>query len=240
MKAVMKTVIKTPLRYVILVCLILATAGSLYYFLGVSDPKISTLVGGICGGLIVYIINFLLTIYEYKSIDRFRELGIKEVLPNRRSTDYYSDLLSKANEIVVVVGTSCTRFIDDFANKENDKHILIDALRKNRNLKVQLMVPQKDYMDNQSKTRFGSGKSKLKKLLNDFPQKVEMRCFSFYPRYSFVRVDDDLIVGPVFVDTESKNSPAIHLNVNSAFSEKYINDFNRIWENSPVYDEDSY
>ncbi|MEW8460389.1 MAG: hypothetical protein AB2653_08810, partial [Candidatus Thiodiazotropha endolucinida] len=231
MKTVMKTTIRMPLSYAILGGLILIAAVTLYLFFGTEDPKLSTIIGGICGGVIVYIISFLISIYEYRSIDRFRELGVKEVLPNRRGTDYYAELLGEASEIVVVTGTSCSRFIDDFANNDNDDHVLLDALRKNKGLNVKLMVPLEKYMDELSKTKFASGEEKLRKLLSDFPGRIEMRRFNHEPRHSFVRVDKDLVVGPVFVETESQDSPAIHLDVNSAYAGKYLHDFDRVWAN---------
>ncbi len=236
MKTVMKTTIRMPLRYVILIGLALIAAVTLYLFFGTEDPKLSTLIGGICGGVIVYIISFLISIYEYRNIDRFRELGVKEVLPNRRDTDYYGKLVSEASEIVIVTGTSCSRFIDDFANESNDNHVLVDVLRKNKGLEVKFMVPSEEHMDMLSRTKFSSGEKKLKKLLADFPDHIEVRRFDHDPRYSFVRVDKDLIVGPVFAGKESKDSPAIHLDVNSAYAGKYLHDFDHVWANSKPFE----
>ena len=103
MKTVMKTTIRMPISYAILAGLFIVVAVTLYFFIGTEDPKLSTLIGGICGGVIVYIIGFLISIYEYRSIDRFRELGVKEVLPNRRKTDYYGTLVGEASENVFVM-----------------------------------------------------------------------------------------------------------------------------------------
>ena len=235
MKTVMKTTIRMPTRYAILLGLTLFGGVMLYLFLGTDNPKISTLVGGVTGGIIVYVISFLISIYEYQSIDKFRELGVREILPNRRETEYYRKIVGQGSEIVVVTGTSCSRFIDDFANGENDSHVLIDALRNNVGMKAKFMVPSEEYMDELSKIKFNSGEKKLQELFCDFPNRVELRRFDHEPRYSFVRVDSELIVGPVFAETESQNSPAIHLDVNSSFAEKYLNDFNRVWDNSTPF-----
>lgn len=236
MKTMMKTIIRLPLSWAILIGLVLLASILLYLFYGSNDPKQSTLIGGISGGVIVYIIGFLISIQEYRNIDRFRELGVKEVLPNRRGTQYYSKLVSESNETVIVIGTSCSRFIDDFANKDNDNHVLIDALQKNKGLNVKFMVPAEQYMDELSKKKFVLGEAKLRRLLSEFPDRIEMRRFNHEPRYSFVRVDNDLIVGPVFAETESKNSPAIHLDVNSSFAGKYLYDFDRVWDKSQSFE----
>ena len=235
MNTAMKKIIRMPMSYAILAGLLFFAAGALYWFFGTDDPKLSALIGGICGGVIVYIIGFLISIYEYRSIDRFRQLGVKEVLPNRRGTDYYEKLVSEASEIVVVTGTSCSRFIDDFANRYNDNHVLVDALRKNKGLEVKIMVPSEKYMDDQSKIKFRSGEEKLRNLLADCIGRVKMKRFNHEPRYSFVRVDNNLIVGPVFTEVESKDAPAIHLDVNSAYAEKYLDDFNRVWASAQPF-----
>ena len=234
MKAV-KKYLEVPISSIILIFLLIASCAAIYYFIEAEESKLSTIIGGIGGGLVVYIIGYILSIYKYKSIDRFRELGVKEILPNRRGTDYYNNLIRKANDRVVVTGTSCTRFINDFADEDSDEHTLIDVLRENKLLKVQFLVPKEKYMDESSKVSFKLGQAKLKKLISDYPERIEMRQYSFEPRYSFVRVDSDLIVGPVFSGTESKNSPAIHLDVNSSFSEKYLQNFNQVWDSSTVY-----
>ena len=72
-------------------------------------------------------------------------------------------------------------------------------------------------------------------MLKNFPDNVEVRRFAFQAKYSLVRVDGELIVGPVFADTESKDSPAIHLDVYSSYAEKYLNDFAKVWKTSQPY-----
>lgn len=235
MRTVMNKTIRMPIRYVILLALVILLAVTLYIFYGASNPKLATLVAGVSGGLIVYIVGFILSIYEYKSIDRFRRLGVKEVLSNRRGIEYYRKMVGEAREHVLVIGTSCSRFIDDFANEENNDHVLLDALRKNNALKVRFLVPDEQSMDVASRSKFSAGEEKLRNLLKAFPDRVEMRRFNHQPRYSFVRVDVDLIVGPVFAERESKDSPAIHLDVESAFAEKYLADFDRVWKRSQAF-----
>ena len=215
-----------PYRYLIIFGLILLFVITFWlYYSSITDPKLATLMGGISGGIAVYLISFLLSIYEYKQIDRFRDMGVLEVLSDRRRSDYYKDYVKNANNTVQVMGTSCTRFVDDFANNANDNHVLIDALNKNSDLKVQFLIPSDDYMDDGSKTKFEEGKQKFVNFRNQFEGRVELKRHDFEARHSLVRVDDHLIIGPVFQLVESKDSPAIHLRTPSKYAEKYLKYF---------------
>lgn len=226
----MRRYVRIPLRHLITFGLILLLVFSLSLYFGITDPKIAALIGGISGGIAVLIISFLLSIYEYKQIDRFRALGILEVLSDRRNPVYYKDIVKDAKDIVQVMGTSCTRFIDDFANTESDNHVLIDTLNYNNNLIVQFLVPSVEHMDEDSKLKFQGGERKILALLGLFPGRVQLKRYDWQPRHSLVRVDSDLIVGPVFQEVESKNSPAIHLDTASAYAEKYLMYYSWAWE----------
>ena len=236
MQTVMRTTVRLPLRYILLIGLLFLLAVSLYLYFGIDDPKLSALVGGISGGVAVYIIVFLFSIYEYRQIDRFRALGVVEVLPDRRDDDYYRNIVKDAKTMVQVMGTSCTRFVDDFANIANDEHVLVDALNRNAELKVQFLVPEEKYMDESSQHRFAAGRLTIEKLKDKYKRRIEMRRFDFQARHSMVRVDNDLIVGPVFKEVESRNTPAIHVDIKSAFAEKYVEYFSWVWGRSQPFE----
>ena len=222
MKTAMGKHVTAHLRYIFLGCLILSIVISTALFFFADGEKISAFLGGMSGGLIGVTISFLFSMYEYANIDRYRALGVLNILPNRRDTSYYADIVRKAKEIVQVMGTSCIRFIDDFADPKSDGHVLIDALRKYNNLTLTLLVPTEENMDENSKSNFKTGEEKLKLLQEEFPKRVFIKRYNFEPRHSLVRVDDHLIVGPVFQEVESKNSPAIHLTTNSEYAQKYL------------------
>lgn len=232
MKILMGKDVRIPLRYLIGFGLILLCGVFTYLYFDLTDPKMVAYVGGISGGIAVLIISFMLSMYEYQQIDRFNDMGVLQVLPDRRDTNYYTKIVKDAKAVVQVMGTSCTRFIDDFANSESDNHVLIDALNKNKNLKVCFLIPSENHMDSASKHNFHVGKSKLVALTNTFSSRVELRHFNFDARHSLVRADDIIIVGPVFQEVESKNSPAIHLRISSPYAKKYLDYFLWVWNNA--------
>ncbi len=129
MQTLMRKVVGLPLRHILLSALVILFCGTLYFYFEIADPKISAIIGGVSGGVAVQIITFLFSIYEYRNIDKFRALGVLEVLPDRRDNDYYKNIIKDAKTSVQVMGASCTRFVDDFANTQSDDHVLIDALK---------------------------------------------------------------------------------------------------------------
>ena len=222
MNILMKKLVAVPLRHVIAFCLFFSVAIITLFFFIVEDERIAALLGGISGGLLGVAISFLFSIYEHMQNDRFRAMGVLDILPDRRDTSYYKNIVKNAQKIVLVMGTSCIRFIEDFADPKSDDRVLIDALNKHDNLKLTLLVPTEENMDNKSKLNFEAGKEKLEQLQNQFGDRVAIKRYNFEPRHSLVWVDGNLIVGPVFQEVESKNSPAIHLTTDSAYAKKYL------------------
>lgn len=239
MKIAMGKLVATNLRYILLACLLLGLVFVTYLFFQVDDDKWSAFLGGISGGLVGVTISFLFSMYEYANIDRYRTLGVLNILPNRRDTSYYIDIIKKAKGTVQVMGTSCTRFINDFADANSNEHVLIDALNKHQNLKIELLVPTDEKMDKQSSLRFEAGKEKLRQLQGTFKERVQLKRYNFEPRHSLVRVDNDLIVGPVFQQVESQHSPAIHLDINKEFADKYLEYFEVVWKESSTYSDEN-
>ena len=222
MKTAMGEIVSIPLRYLILLSLVGILALSILGFCQSDNEKSSAFFGGVSGGIVAVIIGFLVSMYEYRQIDRYEALGVRDILSDRRNTSYYRNIVKDAKEIVQVMGTSCIRFIDDFADQENDDHVLINALHDHDNLTLTLLVPTEENMDEKSKLNFIAGAKKLNKLQSKFQGRVFIKRYNFAPRHSLVRVDNDLIVGPVFQEVESQNSPAIHLTTKSAYAKKYL------------------
>ena len=222
MKIAMGKLVTARLRYILLFSLLLSLAFVTAIFVYVDDEKLSAFLGGISGGLLGVTISFLFSMYEYANIDRYRALGVLNILSDRRDTSYYKNIVKDAKEIVQVMGTSCIRFIDDFADPASDEHVLLAAMKNHANLKITILVPTEKNMDYKSKETFNLGKEKIDQLQVRFPDRVFLKRYNFEPRHSLVRVDSNLIVGPVFQEVESKNSPAIHLTTESAYAKKYL------------------
>ena len=195
-----------------------------------SDPKLIGVLGGLLAGLIVYGLSFLTEFTVYRQLERFRSMGVKDLLRNRHDKAYYRPILAKAESRVCVMGSSCSRFITDFLDPDTDDHVLIERLRLFPEMKIRILVPQNQHMDEATKQKLGGLDQKIEKLKSEFNDRFEMREFPYKARHSFVITDTELIAGPIFEGIESKNSPAVHVSASTPFAQKYITHFENVWD----------
>jgi hypothetical protein len=203
-----------------------------YYSLGNNDVKLVGLIGGIVSGLVVSILTFVISIRPLQQLDQFQRMGIKGLLANRHDKIYYGRVVADAEKTVCVMGASCTRFVEDFLDSESDDKVLIDALRKHRHLRVQLLVPEEGQMAPEAQVRRGIVDKKLGALKPEFGDRVELRRFPWPAQHSFVISDDDLIAGPIFESDKGKYAPAVHVTMSTLFAQKYKEHFDHVWEKS--------
>ena len=200
---------------------------TLFYF--IDDPKSIGLIGGLIGGLSVYIPNYISEKWAVRKIYEYQSVGIKNLLPNRHDRSYYRTILDGSSKDVKVMGASCSRFIDDFLDMDSDDDVLLDRMRTNRSLSIQLLIPDAEYMDENAKQRFTLASKKLAKLSEEFDERVQVRRFRHRANHSFLISDDDLVAGPIFDEERSRHAPAVHVSVSSAFGKKYFEHFQSVW-----------
>jgi hypothetical protein len=162
------------------------------------------LIGGIVSGLVVAILTFVISVKPLQELDHFHRMGVKALLANRHDKNYYGRIVADAERTVCVMGASCTRFIEDFLDTESDDKVLIDALRKHRYLRIQLLVSEEQYMAPEAQTRTSIVNRKMKALRSEFSDRVELRHFPEVAHHSFVISDNDLIAGPIFESDKGK------------------------------------
>ncbi len=203
-----------------------------YYKIDDSDVKTLGLVGGVIGGLMVYILTFFGYIKIVQQLEFFLSLGVKNLLANRHDKEYYKKIVRKAKEHVDVMGSTCSRFVDDFLDEDSEDHALIDALRASPKLTVKLLIPSDAHLSVEAQGKLTTAKRKLEKVRNEFPGRVELKRFDEYARNSLVVSDQDLITGPIFETDRGKYDPAIHVSASTAFGKKYRKHFDEVWARS--------
>ena len=221
-----------PFWFVVVTTIIALLACVLVGLFATKNDTVIALLGGLAGGLVVYIISFLTDISQLRQLDRFRRMGIKSILNTRHNVTYYGKIVAKAKSEVLVIGTSCHRFITDFLDEGADDKVLVDQLRQFPELQIRFLIPCDEYMDSDSKTKFGLVRPKLERLQQQFADRVELRRFQELPRLSMVVVDDELIAGPVLPGIESRQSPAVHVYRQTEYGRKHIDYFEAIWKTS--------
>ena len=193
------------------------------------DAKYLGLAGGLLGGLVVYWAGLLMDYFAWNELRRFQEMGVHNLLENRHDKSYYRPIVESASERIKVLGASCSRFIDDFLDVDSDDKVLIDGLRKHKELTVELLVPDEEHMTETAASRFQLSCDKVTRLRTEFPNRFDIRRFSHEARHSFVVADNHLIAGPIFEETESKHAPAVHVTTSTPFGDKYLTYFDNLW-----------
>lgn len=207
----------------------------LFIFDTLSGPKWSTVISGLLTGFIIALFQAFLSWYEFKKIDKLKDLKIIEILPNREDSVYYGKLISRSTNEIKLLGVTAQRFLDDFGSDNSNapahKKVLIKTLDDNDDIKVMILIADydviKDSRDNSNK--YSSAKDRLYALSKEYKNKFQFRYYKHEPTHSIMIIDNECIVGPIFPHVESKYTPAIHLHADSSFARQYIKYFDEEW-----------
>ena len=227
-----KAFVKIP-KWVFFLCvlILITTLVALIFFLA-EGVKWQALAGGLLGGLTVYTFDYLSRIRVYRKLEEHEKAGFRRLLRNRHDKKYYGNILKRGKKSVRVVGTSCSRFIRDFLDRDSEEHVLVDILRRRPDLKVCLLVPSQERMNERNRSAFQSVSGQIRGVKEEFAERFQIRRFDDEARHSIVIVDDQLIAGPVFDGERSSYEPAVHVLVESRLGGKYAEYFRSQWDNA--------
>lgn len=218
--------------FVVIALVVAIIICTVYYFLQ-SDSSSGAILGSLVAGLIVALIQLIISWRDFDMTKKVEDLRLIEILYDRDNRDYYANLINKSRREIRVMGVTAKRFFEHFADMtvgaRPDAQVLIAAL--NRGVKVKLLLPSKEYIANNKKASFEQVEDTLKRINSKYPEaEIEIRYFDHIPAHSIFMVDSECIVGPVFENVESKNTPALHLKNESPFAEKYVAYFEQEWK----------
>lgn len=225
---------KISASVIIIGLLIILTAVSLIGYLAAdnSDGKWGGLLGSLTAGLIVAIIQFLIAWQDYAQTEKLKKLKLIEILYNRSARDKYTDYIKNCNRELDVMGVTAVRFFNDFADTSiqapEDATVLLKAL--DRKVHVRVLLPSDDYIPELKKIDSAKVRS-IYKELHQY-QNLEIRYFNHTAAHSIFRIDDTCIIGPVFPELESRNTPALHVMSSSPMAVNYLDYFESEWENA--------
>jgi phosphatidylserine/phosphatidylglycerophosphate/cardiolipin synthase-like enzyme len=230
MKSWFDIVIRANLYKIVLVALFFATIAFAWVSFKASDVKIAALFGGAATGLFVAFLQYLIQLNEHRDIERFKRLGVREVLPHREGKLYYENLIKEARISICVLGNTANRFLDDFAHaNREDSRALLDALA--RGVRVQILLPLPGYLSEADKARSAESLTRMRQIHNEFSE-FQYKFYDHFPAHSLVVVDSECLVGPIFPHVHSKDSPAIHTHTGSPFVKHYIIHFKEEWSSA--------
>lgn len=217
---------------VVLVLLIAIVLFSFLFSAENTNPKLYSLYGGLIVGLGIALFQLLLAWYEYREVEKIKELKIKKILPHRDDEALYRSIIKSSKKEIIVLGNTASRFLQDFADSSRpDKHALIDAF--SRNVKFKLLLPSLDFLySDRDKRRAENAKEKIMELHKKYNELFECRFFQHPPNHSMVIADDDCLIGPIFKYTPSKDNPTIYTKKDSVFVHPYLKYFENEWQNA--------
>jgi len=189
--------------------------------------KIAALFGGAATGLFVAFLQYMIQLNEHRDIERFKKLGIREVLAHREGKEYYAKLIEGSRARVWVLGNTANRFLEDFAHvHREDSRALLDALA--RGVRVRILLPLPHYLSEADQARSAVSLKRMRELSLE-SRNFEFKFYDHQPAHSLVVVDDECLVGPIFPHVESRDSPAIHTHTGSSFVKHYMTHFEQEW-----------
>jgi hypothetical protein len=200
---------------------ILAKEGPLWVF-----------ASGVVSGLVVTLAQFCLSWSDAKAIDRFRRMGVENVLTTRDEEAYYGKLIQTARLQVDVLGSTATRLMQDFADPNSpkaEKRALIEALKNSVLVRILVAAPAR--LDAGDRYKYPLSRKRFETIAGTYPN-FEVRYFDTTPIASFVRADHELVVGPLLPGVESKHTPALHVYNHSPYAASYLHYFEETWKSA--------
>lgn len=194
-----------------------------------NDGPVWVFASGVASGLVVTLAQFFLSWADAKAIDRFRAMGVENVLSNRDEEAYYGRLIQSARSQVDVLGSTSLRLMQDFADVNSpkaEKRALIEALK--RGVKVRILVAAHARLVREQTYKYPIARKYFEAIAAQHSN-FEVRYFDATPLASFVRADHELVVGPLLPGVESQHTPALHVFNHSPYAASYLDYFEKTW-----------
>lgn len=229
-----KLSISLPWAIVAVTALLLMTFGAIFILktdkgLLENEGPLWVFASGVVSGLVVTLAQFCLSWADAKAIDRFRRMGVENVLTTRDEEAYFGQLIQKARSQVDVLGSTATRLMADFADPNSprsEKRALIEALKSGVLVRILVATPAR--LDASDQHKYPVNRKRFEFIAGSYPN-FEVRYFDATPIAAFVRVDHELVVGPLLPGVESKHTPALHVYNHSPYAASYLNYFEQTW-----------
>ena len=224
--------IKLKLSSIVFFALLLLLIVVIIIYIMIKDPSSmwGALLGSLAAGLLVALIQYIIVWRDYAESEKLKELKLVEVLYSRSDKTQYEQYIRSANRELDVMGVTGVRLFRDFADTSigapNGASVLVSALEKG--VKVRLLLPNEAYVPQDKINAFNEVKQKYFELKKHHAN-LELRYFNHTPAHSIFRIDDTCIIGPVFPNLESRNTPALRLMRSSPVALKYLDYFDEEW-----------
>lgn len=199
-----------------------------------SDSRVIGAASGLFAGLIIAALQFFTQYLEQKALAEYRKHGLIEFQVNRKNADYYRELIknTQVGDQIIVVGVTCNRLLEDFANADvQGSTDLLEAL--SRGVEVKLLLPKIAHLDQINQPDFKNKTlKKAEKIKAEYPSKFSIRYYDFEPSHSIFLAGARCIVGPIFKNISSKDTPAITFDKRGQYIKPYLSYIEETWTNA--------
>ena len=117
---------------------------------------------------------------------------------------------------------------DSYRHTSLRQQVLLQAL--DRRVVVRVLLPAEEYLPNDKKADYARVRAKCRELQKY--QNLQVRYFNHPAAHSIFNIDDTSIIGPVFPELESRNTPALHVMKSSPMALNYLDYFNAEWNSA--------
>lgn len=217
-----------------------ACAGTLFYVAQGWEAVLIGLLTGIISGAIVFVIGAIYQMDILSKLERYQQLGVRNLLSNRHDRDYYQTVISHANKDVRVLSTTCTKFLDDFLDPKSSDNPLITALQTNPEFSIRILRvtdspdPRVQEISRTLLQRY-PGQFEIRILPADATKFDDTDPDLAYALHSFVILDDQLLASPVLGKfDDEKHSPALHVDMSTTYAKLHDNYFDSLRQNADV------
>lgn len=222
-------VVQAPRIYLgFLIALTLTLMVILMYADPAADSRWVGVLSGLVSGIGIAALQFFTQYLEQKRLAEYKKHGLVEFLTNRKDPEYYRQLIksTKVSDKIIVVGVTCNRLLDDFANPDvYESQDLLEALA--RGVEVTLLVPKSKYLDDDDRADFTHKTlPKSSKISQQYPELFKIKYYDFEPSHSIFLAGSNCVVGPIFKNKKSKDTPAINFNKDGLYTRLYLEHIN--------------
>ena len=195
-------------------------------FVGEWSAKIEALFSGLVVSALVATVQILSGRDLYRKNRKIEKTKIVDVIDKRKDEDKYGRLINQSKRQVLVIGTTCSRFMKDFVDQSS---VVSEAI--SRGVSFKLLIPGDDFLEEEDLGKVETQTLKIYEAMSDRDKEsFEIRRFAEKPNHSLVAVDDIYIVGPIFRHIKrSEVTPSIVFREGSKVSAAYKDYFDQLW-----------
>jgi hypothetical protein len=140
------------------------------------NPTYESFISGLLAGLVITLIRVIFDFKKLKLSRVVKESKLKNMLTDRNEKQYYKEILENVEKRLWVMGTSCSRLLNDFGSSREGQDEILDNLIK-KNVDIQLLILDDSIIWKGKVGNYSLKDTKIKRIfkLNFLKKKISYR-----------------------------------------------------------------